>query len=285
MHLGQIRKDGAVIAAIFEDGAARPIPAHTMCDLINRAEAEMLPLSELASRLASRHPAPATPLIPISPSEVWACGCTYETSASFRDGETVAADLGTREGMYAHVYREPRPEIFFKGTSRVCVGPGQNIGIRSDSRFTAPEPELALVLGKRGKILGFTLANDVSAWDIERENALYLPQSKVYTACCALGPVMVTVDGIDDPYNLQMTCEITRGDKTTFSGSVSTAKLHRKFETLVEYLTRSNPIPAGSVVCTGTGIIVTEEAALQPGDVVRIRIPEIGELANTAVIV
>jgi len=187
--------------------------------------------------------------------------------------------------MYAHVYREERPEIFFKGTARVCVGPGQNIGIRSDSKFTAPEPELAVVLGKRGKIVGYTLANDVSAWDIERENALYLPQSKVYTACCALGPVMVTPDEITDPYNLQMTCEIVRDGVVVFSGETSTAKLHRKIETIVEYLMRSNPVPAGSVLCTGTGIIVTEEVALQPGDVVRIRVPEIGELANTCAVV
>ncbi len=114
MQLGQIRHNGAVIAAIFEGETARPIPAHTVCDLINRADAEVTPVHELASRLASRHAVAATPLIPISPSEVWASGCTYETSASFRDGETVEADKTTREGMYAYVYREPRPEIFFK---------------------------------------------------------------------------------------------------------------------------------------------------------------------------
>ena len=285
MHLGQIRHDGAVIAAIFEGGAARPIPAHTVCDLINRADTEGQPLHELASQLASRHPLAVTPLIPIHPAEVWASGCTYETSAAFRDGETVELDKGTREGMYAYVYREPRPEIFFKGTARVCVGSGQPIGIRSDSKFTAPEPELAVVLGRKGKIVGYTLANDVSAWDIERENALYLPQSKVYTACCSLGPVIVTTDEIQDPYNLQMTCEILRDGVVRFSGSTSTAKLHRKIETIVEYLTRSNPVPSGTVLCTGTGIIVTEEVALAPGDVVRIRVPEIGELINTAAMV
>lgn len=284
MQIGQIRHGGSTTAAIFEDGSARPIPAHTLCDLINRSDAEMIPLPELASKLASRQPVAATPLIPIYPAEAWASGCTYETSAQFRDGETVA-DKTTREGMYAYVYSEPRPEIFFKGTARVCVGPGQNIGIRSDSKFTAPEPELAVILGKRGRIMGYTLANDVSAWDIERENALYLPQSKVYTACLSLGPVMVTTDEITDPYNLQITCEILRGDDVRFSGSTSTAKLHRKIEDIVEYLTRSNNVPSGSVLCTGTGIIVTEEVALAPGDVVRIRVPEIGELANTAAIV
>jgi 2-dehydro-3-deoxy-D-arabinonate dehydratase len=290
MHLGQIRHDGAVTAAIFEGPAfattqARPIPAHTLCDLINRADSEGVSLEELASRLASRHSVEALPLIPLHPAEVWASGCTYETSATFRDGETVDLDKGTREGMYAYVYREERPEIFFKGTARVCVGPGQNIGIRTDSKFTAPEPELAVVLGKRGAILGYTLANDVSAWDIERENALYLPQSKVYTACCALGPVIVTADEIGDPYNLQMTCEILRGEEIRFSGATSTAKLHRKIEQIVDFLTRSNPVPAGTVLCTGTGIIVTEEVALAPGDVVRIRVPEIGELSNPAAVV
>jgi 2-dehydro-3-deoxy-D-arabinonate dehydratase len=280
MRLGQIRFGSAVTAAIFEGESARPIPNHTVCELIRRSEAESIPLRELAAQLASRLGEPAKPLLPIHPAEVWACGCTYEMSASFRD-----AEHGTREGMYAYVYREKRPEIFFKGTARVCVGPEQAIGIRVDSKFTAPEPELALILGSHGRILGYTLANDVSAWDIERENALYLPQSKVYTACCALGPVIVTPDELTDPYNLEMTCSITRDGATRFEGSTSTARLHRKFETLTEYLLRANHVPAGSVVLTGTGIIVTEDAALAAGDRVNIRIPEIGELSNPAEIV
>lgn len=280
MKLGQIHLDDRTTAAIFEGAHARPIPEHTMVELIHCSETESIALPELAARLASHHAIATVPLIPLHPSEVWACGCTYETSASFRD-----AEHGTREGMYAHVYRSPRPEIFFKGTARVCAGPGEAIGIRADSRFTAPEPELAAILGSRGAILGFTLANDVSAWDIERENALYLPQSKVYAACCALGPVIVTSDELPDPYNLEMTCTITRGGKTTFSGQVSTARLHRKLETLVEYLLRANPVPAASVLLTGTGIIVTQDAALAPGDLVSIRIPEIGELANPAALV
>ena len=280
MRLGQIRLGSAITAAVFEGESARPIPNHTVCDLIRRSDAESIPLQELASSLASRHAEPAKPLLPIHPAEVWACGCTYEMSASFRD-----AEHGTREGMYAYVYREARPEIFFKGTARVCVGPGQAIGIRVDSKFTAPEPELALILGSHGKIVGYTLANDVSAWDIERENALYLPQSKVYTACCALGPVIVTPDELTDPYNLDMSCVITRNGGRTFEGSTSTARLHRKFETLTEYLLRANQVPAGSVLLTGTGIIVTEDARLAPGDTVAIRVAQIGELSNSAEIV
>ncbi|HLJ48277.1 MAG TPA: fumarylacetoacetate hydrolase family protein [Bryobacteraceae bacterium] len=280
MRLGQIRWHNEVQAAIFEEGYARPIPEYRLYELICRADKEHVGLGQLAGRLAASIREHAVPLIPFKPREVWACGCTYQSSAAFRD-----AEHGTREGFYAHVYREPRPEVFFKGTSRVCVGPGEPIGIRSDSRFTAPEPELAVVLGSAGKILGYTLANDVSAWDIERENPLYLPQSKTYTGSCALGPVIVTADAVADPYNLEMTCTITRDGKEIFSGETSTSKLNRKIETLIEYLLRSNPVPAGSALLTGTGIIVTEESALAAGDVVSIRVPGFGELSNPTALV
>ncbi len=277
MKLGHVQTSGAVEAAIFQDGLARRIQGQTILDLIARSDAEGKPLAAVAQALAATKGEALSPTLPIHPPEVWGCGCTYETSASFRD-----AEHGTREGMYAHVYREARPEIFFKGTARVCTGPGQPIGIRPDSKFTAPEPELAIVLNSRGRIVGYTLANDVSAWDIERENALYLPQSKMYDACCALGPVIVTADAIPNPYALDMTCTVTRAGVERFSGATSTSKLHRKLETLVEYLTRANSIPSGTVVLTGTGIIVTADAALGPGDVVSIRVPEIGELSNPA---
>jgi 2-dehydro-3-deoxy-D-arabinonate dehydratase len=275
MRLGQIKWHNTIVAAIFEDDHARPIPDHNMYELICRSEQQDATLPALAKSLAQSLREPATPIIPLQPREVWACGCTYESSASFRD-----AEHGTREGFYAHVYREQRPEIFFKGTSRVCVGPGQAIGMRSDSRFTAPEPELAVVLGGKGKVLGYTLANDVSAWDIERENPLYLPQSKMYSASCAIGPLIVTADDLTDPYDLTMSCTITREGRKRFAGETSTSKLHRKIETLIEYLLRSNPVPAGSVLLTGTGIIVTEESALAAGDVVSIKVAEIGELSN-----
>src|SRR5438270_3340699 len=239
MRLGQIRWHDAVTAAVFEsDGNARPIPDHNLYELICRAEKEAMPLPVVAARLAASHRESLPPIIPIQPREVWACGCTYESSASFRD-----AEHGTREGFYAHVYRESRPEIFFKGTARFCVGPGQPIGLRPDSRFTAPEPELAIVLGSKGKVLGYTIANDVSAWDIERENPLYLPQSKMYSGACALGPVMVTADEIGDPYKLQMSCTVRRGSEVIFSGETTTASLCRKIDTLVEYLMRANPVP------------------------------------------
>jgi 2-dehydro-3-deoxy-D-arabinonate dehydratase len=281
MRLGQIKWNNNTTAAIFEsDSTARPIPDYNVYDLIRLAELERNSLAKVANRLASTHREPAQPIIPLSPKEVWACGCTYKQSSDFRD-----AEHGTREGFYAYVYREPRPEIFFKGTSRTCVGPEGKIGLRSDAKFTAPEPELGVILGTAGKVLGYTLANDVSAWDIEKENPLYLPQSKVFTGCCALGPVIVTEDEISNPYSLQMTCTIERNGSVLFEGSVNTSQLNRKIETLTEYLLRANPVPGGSVLLTGTGIIVTEEVALAPGDVVTIEVPEIGKLRNTAAVV
>jgi len=282
MKLTQVRTpDGFLCAAILEDDQNRLIPNQTVDSLIEQAEASGKPLAEVADALASDEISDSSPIIPVLPSEVWACGCTYAPSAEFRDEE-----IGAPEGMYSYVHKlENRPEIFFKGTDRVCVGPGEAIGIREDSKFTAPEPELAIIINSHGEIQGYTLGNDVSAWDIERENALYLPQSKVFEGCCALGPIIVTPDEIDDPYDLEMTCTITRGDKTTFSGSCSTNKLRRKFEEMIEYLLRSNDVPPSTVILTGTGIIVTEEAKLQPGDITTIEIPEIGKLSNPAEIV
>ena len=278
MKLAQVWVDGKIRAAIQVEGGFRVIPDCSVYSLLEEAEDRGGPVLENASERASDEVVAVDPLIPFFPHEVWACGCTYAPSADFRDGE-----IGTRDGMYSYVYRpENRPEIFFKGTERVCVGPGEAIGIRRDSTFTAPEPELAIVIGNSGRILGYTLGNDVSAWDIERENALYLPQSKVYNACCSLGPVLVTPDEIPDPYDLEMTCTITRDGRETFRGSVSTGKLCRKLEELVEHVLRSNTMSVPTVILTGTGIIVEQDAALQPGDECSIHVPQIGTLANRA---
>ncbi len=151
--------------------------------------------------------------LPLNPPEVWGAGVTYRRSAEFREEGS---------GIYDQVYAAARPELFFKATASRCAGPGAPIGRRRDSRFTASEPELAVVVGARGAILGFTLANDVSAWDIERENPLYLPQSKVYDGCFAMGPVVVTPDELADPYSLELHCRVERGGREVFSGDVVT---------------------------------------------------------------
>lgn len=281
MKLGQVEWQGRLTAAIIEGEQARLVPGHTVADLVRLADQQKTTLASVVQEHASQETMQAALRIPIEPTEVWACGCTYSRSAEFRDSEH-----NTREGFYHYVYNsDNRPEVFFKGTARVCVGPDEPIGLREDSQFTAPEPELAVVLGGAGNILAYTLANDVSAWDIERENPLYLPQSKTFTGCCSLGPVLVTADELTDPYNLGMTCEILRDGQPLFTGETNTGKLNRTLQVLVEFLRRSNPVPTASVLMTGTGIIVTEESALRAGDVVTIRVPEIGTLSNTVAVV
>ncbi len=208
---------------------------------------------------------------PVTPPEVWGAGVTYRRSAEFREEGT---------GFYDRVYDAERPELFFKATAGRCAAPGQPIGRRHDSSFTASEPELAIVLGRRGTILGFTLANDVSAWDIERENPLYLPQSKIYRGCFSFGPVIVTPDEIADPYALTLRCRVLRDGKEVFAGETSTARLKRRYAELVEWLLRSNDIATGTVLSTGTGIIQPLEVGLEENDVVEISCPEIGTLVN-----
>jgi 2-dehydro-3-deoxy-D-arabinonate dehydratase len=214
--------------------------------------------------------------LPLAPPEVWGAGVTYRRSADFREEGT---------GFYDRVYTADRPELFFKATAARCSGPGEPIGKRLDSSFTATEPELAVVVGGTGVILGYTLANDVSAWDIERENPLYLPQSKVYRGCFSFGPVIVTADEVRDPYALELSCRVERAGRVVFAGQASTGQLHRRLPELVDWLRRSNVVPACTVLSTGTGIIQPMEIGLEDGDVVAISCPEIGELRNPVAIV
>ena len=214
--------------------------------------------------------------VPVTPPEVWGAGVTYRRSADFREEGT---------GIYDRVYSAERPELFFKASAWRCVGPGEAIGRRRDSGFTAAEPEIAIVLARSGSILGYTLANDVSAWDIERDNPLYLPQSKVYNGCFAFGPVIVTPDEITDPYALALTCRVVRDGREVFAGEASTAQLKRRFEEIVSWLLRSNEIRTGTVLSTGTGIIQPMGAGLEAGDVVSLSCPDLGELTNPVVVV
>lgn len=211
--------------------------------------------------------------IPLYPPEVWAFGVTYRRSADERDKDS-------SQDIYTRVYYGERPELFFKATPPRCVGPNGFVCVRRDSQLTAVEPELAYTLGKDGKIIAYTVCNDVSAWDIERDNPLYLPQSKVFTGCCALGPVLVTSSDIPDPYNLTISCRIYKEGKLAYKDSVSTAKLNRKLEEMTEYLTRDNPVPVGTTISTGTGIMVPNDLALADGDLVEIEIEHIGILRN-----
>ena len=115
--------------------------------------------------------------------EVWAAGVTYLRSKTARMEES---DFSAT--AYDKVYAAERPELFFKSLPEKVVGTGEPVGIRRDAKWNVPEPELALVLNSRGKIVGYTIGNDMSSRDIEGENLLYLPQAKIYDRSCALGP-------------------------------------------------------------------------------------------------
>jgi 2-dehydro-3-deoxy-D-arabinonate dehydratase len=228
------------------------------------------------SQLEAGAPGDVSLTLPLVPAEVWGAGLTYERSRDARVRESSLPYL------YDMAYRDERPEIFFKDTGRRTVGPGEAIGVRADSTWTVPEPELAAVLGEGGEVVALTLANDVTARDIEARNALYLPQAKIFAGCCALGPALVPAEGAD-LYRLEVCCRILRDGKPVFEGRTSTRLLRRRLEYLASYLLRSNPIPVGTVLLTGTGIVPPDDIALRPGDVVTVEAPGIGVLRNPVV--
>jgi 2-dehydro-3-deoxy-D-arabinonate dehydratase len=212
-------------------------------------------------------------LAPIDPPEVWAYGFTYERGPQFSQSPVIP-----RGPAYTAAIEAGRPEIFFKTTGFRVVGPNDNIGIRGDSCYTAVEAELCLILDGEGRPVLFTAGNDVSAWDIERQNPLWLAQSKTYKACCALGPVAVTRDELPD--NARITCQVVRNEKEIFSGSITIDKMHWSFEELVHYAAAFNPLPTGTVLMTGTAIIRPDAESLAEGDITHITIDGIGTLTN-----
>jgi 2-dehydro-3-deoxy-D-arabinonate dehydratase len=214
------------------------------------------------------------PVIPLDPPEVWCAGVTYERSRDARIDEAVVKDA------YAMVYEAHRPELFLKDAMwRRTVGPGESVGIREDSTWNVPEAEIGIVLGNHGRIAGYTVGNDVSSRDIEGANPLYLPQAKVYASACALGPAVLVATGPAPVF--EITLRVTAEDgRELFTGSASTAHMRRSFDELVSWLLRDNPIPPGSVLLTGTGIVPPDEFSLLPGHRVEIHVPGIGTLSN-----
>ena len=215
-------------------------------------------------------------LPPIEGQEVWAAGVTYYRSRGARMEESKDAGGGN---FYDRVYSAERPELFFKSTAGRTVGHGGKVRIRKDAHWSVPEPELTLVVNPRGKIIGYTIGNDMSSRDIEGENPLYLPQAKVYDGSCALGPgILVASSPL--PHSTEILLEIIRHDRIEFAGSVALSELKRDPKTLVEYLFRDNSFPNGCFLMTGTGIVPPSSFTLASGDKVRITIEPIGTLEN-----
>jgi 2-dehydro-3-deoxy-D-arabinonate dehydratase len=217
-------------------------------------------------------------LPPIERQEIWAAGVTYLRSKKARMEES---DFSAT--AYDRVYDAERPELFFKSLPEKVVGSGEAVGIRRDAKWNVPEPELALVISSRGQIVGYTIGNDMSSRDIEGENLLYLPQAKIYSRSCALGPWIVVGATEADARSWTIGIQIRRADAVVFEGETSVGQIKRSFQELVDFLFRSQSFPHGAVLLTGTGVVPVGSFTLQPGDVIRIRVSGIGALENGVV--
>jgi len=214
---------------------------------------------------------------PIQSQELWASGVTYNRSKIGRQEESKKTGGGD---FYARVYEAERPELFFKANAHRIVGPGRPVRIRKDSVWNVPEPELTLMITSSGRIVGYTIGNDMSSRSIEGENPLYLPQAKTYDGCAALGPCLyVPEKPLSAKTDIQL--EIQRDNSRVFEGSVELSQMKRSPQELVSFLYRECTFPNGSLLMTGTGIVPSSDFTLHSGDKIRVTIEPIGVLENT----
>jgi 2-dehydro-3-deoxy-D-arabinonate dehydratase len=260
---------------VEENGNYHELPETSFDALVAREDLHGYLASIVATAPAAPPPANLQP--PIGSQEVWAAGVTYYRSRSARIEESKDAGGGD---FYDRVYLAERPELFFKSMPHKVVGPGGQVAIRTDAKWSVPEPELALLVNPHGQIVGYTIGNDMSSRDIEGVNPLYLPQAKVYNRSCALGPgILIQSEPLPKSTAIQL--EILRDGKPEFSATTTLAELKRDPATLVEYLYRDQSFPHGAFLLTGTGIVPPDSFTLHPGDEIRITIDKIGTLVNT----
>jgi 2-dehydro-3-deoxy-D-arabinonate dehydratase len=236
---------------------------------------ERVDLAAVVASAGEPLPPGAGIVAPIEGQEVWAAGVTYLRSREARGEE--AKD----RSPYDLVYDAERPELFFKSPGRRVVGPGEPIGIRTDSTWDVPEPELVLVLDAELRVVAYTVGNDVSSRSLEGENPLYIAQAKIYERSCAIGPALVPVSEVTPPFEIRLAVE--RAGRAVFEGETSTSAMKRSFEELAAHLGRALTFPDGVFLFTGTGIVPDASFTLQPDDVVRIEVEGLGVLENPVV--
>ena len=241
------------------------------------------PPGALAAALRGPAAGPVPPgarvVAPIGGQEVWAAGVTYTRSRDARVLESGTPD------PYERVYRAERPELFLKATPGRVRGPGEQVGIRGDSEWDVPEPELAVVADRSGHIAGYLNGNDMSSRSIEGENPLYLPQAKVYTGSCALGPCLAIPDEVPDPRSLLISLLVVRDGAEVVSDTVNVADLHRQPDDLLRWLFCALDFPVGVVLLTGTAIVPAPSFTLRAGDEVIIATTGLGELRNVVEVI
>ena len=259
------------------DGRSLRLADLTIDALLQNA-APLALLQEYAARAKETDATtPQVLLPPIGSQDVWAAGVTYFRSRDARMDE--ARDSGGAT-FYDRVYEAERPELFFKSTSSRVVGPGGAVRIRKDASWSVPEPELVLVINAAGRVVGYTVGNDMSSRDIEGENPLYLPQAKVYDGSCALGPGLLFTD-TPLPPTTTIRLTIRRGGAAVFEGETTTGQIKRGIDELAGWLYRETTFPAGAYLFTGTGIVPPDAFTLAAGDEIAIGIDGIGTLTNT----
>jgi 2-dehydro-3-deoxy-D-arabinonate dehydratase len=215
-------------------------------------------------------------MAPVGRQELWACGVTYLRSKIGRQEESKEAGGGD---FYAKVYEAERPEVFFKATPNRIVGHNGKVRIRKDSTWDVPEPELTLIVTSSGKIVGYTIGNDMSSRSIEGENPLYLPQAKTYDGCAAIGPCIYVTD---QPLNSNTTIHlsISRNNVNIFEDKIEINQMKRTPKELVSFVFRECSFPYGCLIMTGTGIVPGHDITLKSGDQISITIDNIGKLIN-----
>jgi 2-dehydro-3-deoxy-D-arabinonate dehydratase len=280
MRLVKYRTGGGDGVGVLDGDTVRPLAANVaLSDILHDPDP---PAAVRRATTAESLPLAAVTLLPpLDRQEVWAAGVTYLRSKTAREEESAIAGGAS---FYDRVYTAPRPELFFKATPRRVVGPGQPIRARADSKWSVPEPELALVVSPDLRIVGYTVGNDVSARDIEGENPLYLPQAKVYTQSCALGPCVTLVSAMPPRNDVGIRLTVTRGGSVAFEGATSLARMARPLEDLVDWLGRENAFPDGVILLTGTGVVPPDDFTLHAGDVVSITIDGVGTLTNPVIV-
>ena len=281
MQFGKIRRGDRDTVVMVDRGLAVPLdmernPAvKTLADLLNTPD-PVKTAADLPDMLATADRIDGVVFrAPIDKQEVWAAGVTYKRSKIAREEESVGAAQ-----FYDKVYTAPRPELFLKATPARVVHPGAPVRIRADATWSVPEPELTLVISPAGKIVGYTIGNDMSSRDIEGENPLYLPQAKIYKGSCAIGPLVTPVSHMPELPVVEIKLLIRRANKVAFEGTTTLAQMARTVESLSEWLFKENEFPHGAMLLTGTGIVPPDDFTLASGDDVSITIAGIGTLRN-----
>jgi 2-dehydro-3-deoxy-D-arabinonate dehydratase len=270
IQVGVVAEDQINLLAL--DGLAN---VRSLAELLHAPQPAALVRELLPAKPRTLAVADVTLRAPLDHQEVWAAGVTYKRSREARERESQGAAR-----FYDLVYEAARPELFFKAAAARVADPGAPVRIRRDSRWSVPEPELALILSPQLEIIGYTIGNDMSARDIEGENPLYLPQAKVYDGACALGPVITLAENMPPFDQVIIRLLIERQGKPIFEGAAVVADMARSFDDLADWLGREISFPHGVVLLTGTGVVPPDDFTLIRGDVINIDITGIGRLTN-----